>query len=204
MVDPENLTGEHFRYSYRYQDLPPEPDRQIPALLRLAEVVPRELLRAVRPSDSTALPQAAGERELATDGSGLEIHHQPVTTRISLPDEAPEVFRAFAPDVDEEPPHVMLYLENITGAHAGNYLVYLNNTEVDRDTADQVAHFVGGFTAFGANHHEGHEGHGGMSASYDITDLIAYLRARGEWDEAGVNVTICRRRRRGSTSSPGP
>jgi hypothetical protein len=62
--------------------------------------------------------------------------------------------------------------------------------EVDRNTADQVPNFVGGFTAFGADHHEGHEGHGGMSASYDITDLVAYLRARGEWDEAHVDVTV--------------
>jgi len=107
-----------------------------------------------------------------------------------LPDEARERLRAFAPDVEEEPPRVMLYLENITGADAGNYLVYLNNTKVDRNTADQVPHFVGAFTAFGADHHEGHEGHGGMSASYDITDLVAYLRSQGEWDEAGVNVTI--------------
>jgi tyrosinase len=190
MLDPENLAGEHFPYSYRYQDLPPEPDQQIPALLRLAEAVPSELLRAVRPSDSTALPQAAAERELATDETGLEVHDQPATTRISLPAEAPQLLRAFAPEVDEEPPRVMLYLENITGADAGNYVVYLNNTEVDRNTADQVPNFVGAFTAFGADHHEGHEGYGGMSASYDITDLVAYLRARGEWDDAHVDVTI--------------
>jgi Protein of unknown function (DUF_B2219) len=152
--------------------------------------VPRESLRATQPGDSNALPEAAAERELATDDTGLEVHHQAATTRISLPAEAPERLRGFAPEVDEEPPRVMLYLENITGADAGNYLVYLNNTEVDRDTADKVPNFVGAFTAFGADHHEGHEGHGGMSASYDITDLVAYLRARGEWDEAHVDVTI--------------
>jgi tyrosinase len=190
MLDPENLAGEHFPYSYRYQDLPAEPDGQIPALLKLAEAVPTELLRAVRPSDSNALPEAAAERELASDETGLEVHHQAATTRIALPAEAPELLRAFAPEVDEEPPRVMLYLEQITGADAGNYLVYVNDTEVDRDTADQVPNFVGAFTAFGADHHEGHEGHGGMSASYDITDLVAYLRARGEWDEEHVDVTI--------------
>jgi tyrosinase len=173
MLDPEHLDGEHFGYSYRYQDLPAEPDRRIPALLGLAEDV-----------------RAATGRELVTDDSGLVVHDQPASIHITLPDEAPERLRAFAPEVDEEPPRVMLYLENITGADAGNYLVYLNNTKVDRNTAGQVPHYVGAFTAFGADHHEGHEGHGGMSASYDITDLVAYLRARGEWDERGVDVTV--------------
>jgi tyrosinase len=173
MLDPEHLDGEHFGYSYRYQDLPAEPDRRIPALLGLAEDV-----------------RAATGRELVTDDSGLVVHDQPASIHITLPDEAPERLRAFAPEVGEEPPRVMLYLENITGADAGNYLVYLNNTKVDRNTAGQVPHYVGAFTAFGADHHEGHEGHGGMSASYDITDLVAYLRARGEWDERGVDVTV--------------
>lgn len=72
MVDPENLTGEHFRYSYRYQDLPPEPDRQIPALLRLAEVVPRSCSarsgRATqprcrrRPASANSRPTGAASR----------------------------------------------------------------------------------------------------------------------------------------------
>ena len=162
------------------------------------------MLRAVRPSDSSALPRAAAGRELATDDSGLEVHDQPASIRIALPDDAPERLRAFAPDVQEEPPRVMLYLENITGADAGNYLVYLNNTRVDRNTADQVPHFVGAFTAFGADHHEGHEGHGGISASYDVTDLVAYLHTRGEWDEASVNVTIVPAAPKGVTLVTGP
>jgi tyrosinase len=190
MLDPESLGNPHFPYSYRYQELPPEPDRQIAAWLRVAEAVPGELPRAVRPTDATAVPEAAGERELAHDDSGLEVHHEPASIRISLPEEAREPLGALEADVEATPPRVMLYLENITGADAGNYLVYLNDTKVDRDTADRVPHFVGAFTAFGADHHEGHEGHGGMSASYDITDLVAYLRARGEWDEDGVDVTI--------------
>jgi hypothetical protein len=29
-----------------------------------------------------------------------------------------------------------------------------------------------------------------MSVAYDITDLVAYMRARGEWDEAAITVTF--------------
>jgi hypothetical protein len=150
---------------------------------------------AVAAAPTEAAPTVA-QREIASSDEAVEVAHEPVTTQLSLADEAPSLLGELdeAVAVEEEPPRrVVLQLDDIvTKNPPGNYEIYLNNPQVDRDTKGEVPHFVGLFSAFGASHHHGGEGHGhhGLSASYDITDLVAYLRARGEWDESSVRVTF--------------
>jgi hypothetical protein len=194
MVNPEKLEGDHFPHSYEYQNLPPAPGAQVPGLDEVGRAFPM-FARATEPTADRAFA-AAGEQELASADEPVEVLHDAAHARVELPPEAPSRLRGFDADNDDEPPRVILYLENITGDDPGNYAVYLNNTAVDRSTAGRDPHFVGTFSGFGADHQHGgdeeaddHEPHG-VSASYDITDLVAFLRDRGEWNENDVTVSI--------------
>ena len=191
MLDPSNLQGPHFPYSYVYDNLPPGPGPQHAGRALVAEAVPH-LERAGVPTADNALPAAPVARELGANEEGVEVRHEPATAKVSLPDDAPKALEGFDADTEAEPPRVMLYLEDIVAeAPVGNYLVYLNNPDVDRGTGGEVPHFVGALSAFGGDHVHGEdEEHHGLSASYDITDLVAYLRSKGEWNENDVSVTI--------------
>jgi tyrosinase len=208
MIDPANLDPSKFPYSYEFQNLPEPPPRQpgpaiaakavsdMGGLAQPAAAAPTEAVGAAAgaaPAEAagTAAPEASA-RELGSSDEPVEVHHDPVTTRVSLPPEAPDLLRGFDADVDETPPRVYLHLDDVIAkGPAGNYEVYLNNTDVDRETAGQVPHYVGLLSSFGANHsHGGGHGPHGVSAVFDITELVAYLRAQGEWDESNVSVTI--------------
>lgn len=190
MLDPANLDAAPFPYSYQYHDLPAVPAPRQAGRAIVADAVPRVAVAAA----PAAPAPAAVAREIASGDEPVNIVHEPVTMRLALPAEAPALFATLDEGADEEPKRVVLLLEGIvTKGPPGNYEVYLNNTDVDRTTAGDVPHFVGLFSAFGANHSHGGEGeehHHGVSASYDITDLVAYLRAQGEWDESSVTVTF--------------
>ena len=191
MLDPANLDGGKFPYSYEYQNLPTVPAPRQGGRAIVAEAVPRV---AVAVAPAAPVPTAP-QREIASSDEAVEVGHEPVTTQLSLADEAPRLLRALDLGAEEEGPRrVVLQLGGIvTKSPPGNYETYLNNPDVDRDTAGEVPHFVGLFSAFGANHRHGGKGHEhqhGVSASYDITDLVAYLRANREWDESSVRVTF--------------
>lgn len=190
MLDPANLDGATFPYSYGYHDLPTVPAPRQAGRAVVADAVP-QLAVAAAPE---APAPAATAREIASGDEPVEVGHEPVTTQLSLPAEAAALFAGLDEGAAEELRRVVLQLDGIvTKGPPGNYEVYLNNTDVDQRTAGEVPHFVGLFSAFGANHSHGDEGehhHHGVSASYDITDLVAYLRAQGEWDESSVSVTI--------------
>jgi tyrosinase len=177
MVDPEHLSGPNFPYSYRYQDLPEVPAPQPSARAAVSGLVAR------------SLAGASADAEIATHDGAIEVEHEPVSTRIAVASGAQSLLAAFdAPG--QEPSRIVLQLDGIvTTGPPGNYEVYLNNPGVDRDTAGQVPHYVGIFSSFGAGHSHGDHVHG-MSATYDITDLVAYLRANGEWDDDAVTVTF--------------
>lgn len=198
MLDPANLTGPEFPYSYRYQDLPTVPAPKQGGRAIVAEAMPR-LTLAGSPAEVGAARRtapAAARREIASSDEAVEVVHEPVTMTVSLGAEAPTLLRSLDGGAEGEGPHrTLLLLDGIvTEGSPGNYEVYLNNSDVDRDTAGEVPHFVGLFSAFGSDHSHGDEGgdhdHHGLSASYDITDLVAYLRANGEWDDSSVQVTF--------------
>jgi tyrosinase len=180
MLDPASLS-DPFPYSYRYQNLPQVPAPQPPGRQMLA---PRTERAAVAPVDSV----------LAASDSPVELGKEPTSIAIGLSQEAASVVE-MASVAPEEAPRVMLHLEGIVAdGPPGNYEVYLNYPDADRETAGTVPHFVGLLAGFGADHH--HHEHGdddeahGLSFSYDITEIAGYLHAAGEWDESQVSVTF--------------
>jgi Common central domain of tyrosinase len=187
MLDPANLDPGKFPYSYGYQDLPTVPAPRQAGRQAVAAAVP-QLATPAAPVEGVA---ADAERKVAEHDEKVEVGHQPVTTEIALSPEAPQLLAALDTPDTGEAGRTVLRLDGIVAyGPTGNYEVYLNNPGADRDTHGSVPHFVGLFSSFGANHaHGGGEPHG-LSASYDITDLVAYLRANGEWDESKVQVTF--------------
>jgi tyrosinase len=178
MLDPANL-ADPFPYSYQYQNLPEVPP---PTTTGTGPV------RQARGPALEARPPApsADRRELASADSPVELGKGPTTAEIPLPEEAPRIL--------EGAPHVILRLEDIVADTPGNYEVYLNYPDADQETKGSVPHFVGLLSGFGADHaHEGGEGehdHQGISASYDITEIVKYLRSQGEWDESKATITF--------------
>lgn len=188
MLDPTNLDPAKFPYSYTYQNLPTVPPPRVAGPQVVTAAVPA-LAIPTAPAEGVAAVEAA--QKVAEHDETVEVEHQPVTTEIALSDEAPQLLAALDTPDSGEAGRTVLQLEGIV-AHGptGNYEVYLNNPEVDLDTHGSVPHYVGLFSSFGAGHaHGGGKPHG-MSASYDITELVAYLRANGEWDESKVQVTF--------------
>jgi tyrosinase len=191
MVDPANLAAP-FPYSYGYQNLP---------------TIPAPTTSGAAQAAATGVPQAAAARPLVAGrvlqasaapagGSAAELGPQPVTVPVPVvaPVQAAAAQLAESPS-GAEPPRVILRLEGITAdGPPGNYEIYLNYPEADRGTAGSVPHYVGLLAGFGADHHHDHgdgdDGQHGLSASYDITAVVAYLRAHGGWDEAQASVTF--------------
>jgi len=192
MLDPGNLAAP-FPYSYGYQNLPTVPAPSTTGAGLAAEAVP-EL--AARPRVTARSLQAS-----AAPGSGgpVELAAEPVSASVPLPGEAQDaVARLTERAAGTEAPRVILRLEGITAdGPPGNYEIYLNYPEADRTTAGSVPHYVGLLAGFCADrHHEHDQGGGdggsqhGLSASFDITRIVAYLRASGGWDEARATITF--------------
>ena len=191
MLDPANLgtasSGYEFPYSYTFQNMPQYPPPVPPSVLVTHDVPPSPPSPAPAAAEAAAPAQAS---EVAGSDQPVEVHHEPATTSIPVADGGPALLEGFEAD-DAEPPRVYLRLEGVAAeGPTGNYEVYLNNPDVDRNTAGDVPHFVGLLSTFGANHSHGGEPPHGINAQFDITQLVAYLRAQGEWSDSDVNVTF--------------
>lgn len=187
MLDPRNLDPAKFPYSYKYHNLPTVPAPKPGGRAIVADAVPRLALTGV---PAGGPPPTADGRQIGAADQPVEVRHDPVTAQLSLADEAHDVLRALDEGPPEEARRIILHLDNITAqSPPGNYEVYINDPGADHDTSGEDPHFVGLFSAFGANHRHGEHLHG-VSASYDITDIVAYLRARDEWDASAVQVTF--------------
>jgi tyrosinase len=192
MLDPSNLAAP-FPYSYGYQNLPTVPAPSTTGAGLVTEAVPELAARprvTARSLQASAAPASGGPVELAAE---------PVSASVPLPGEAQDaVARLAERPAGTEAPRVILRLEGITAdGPPGNYEIYLNYPEADRRTAGSVPHYVGLLAGFGADHHHEHDQGGedggsqhGLSASFDITRIVAYLRARGGWDEARATITF--------------
>ena len=192
MLDPGNLAAP-FPYSYGYQNLPTVPAPSTTGAGLAAQAVP-EL--AARPRVTARSLQAS-----AAPGSGrsVDLATEPVSASVPLPGGTQDaVARLTERPAGTEAPRVILRLEGITAdGPPGNYEIYLNYPEADRRTAGSVPHYVGLLAGFGADHHHEHDqggddggGQHGLSASFDITRIVAYLRASGGWDEAQATITF--------------
>lgn len=176
MLDTESL-GADFPHGYRYATLP-----QVPA--------PRP---GPGGGPEGIVPEAAVKPVSGESQAPVTLGHAPATATVTLSAAPAEGLMAEA-----EPSRVMLDLEGVTAdGPAGNYAVYLNHPDADRDTPASVPHYVGLLATFGAEHghggheeHEGGEGHHGLSFDYDVTDVVRGLEARGDWDESKATVTF--------------
>jgi tyrosinase len=171
-----------------------------PAARSGAQTAPAARSGAQASSGVAARPLVAGRVLQASaapaGGSAAELGPQPVTVPVPVVAQV----QAAATQLAESPsgaesPRVILRLEGITAdGPPGNYEIYLNYPQADRGTAGSVPHYVGLLAGFGADHHHDHGDGGddqhGLSASYDITAVVAYLRTHGGWDEAQASVTF--------------
>jgi tyrosinase len=191
MLDPAGL-ADPFPHTYAYQSMPTYPPPHSPGTAQLAAAVPRLLSRP---------PALGGAPQQAAAAGPLQLGHEPVSTTVAVHEQAQSAVARLA-ELDEAPesPHVLLHLEGVVAeGPPGNYEIYLNYPDADRETAGSVPHYVGLLAGFGADHHHdhgdgedggGHEGHEGASASYDITAIVAYLQAHGGWNESEATVTF--------------
>jgi hypothetical protein len=191
MIDPANLAAP-FPYSYGYQNLPVVP---APTTSGTAQAAAQAAAPAVaaRPLAASRVLQASAA---PAGGSVAELGQQPVTVPVPVGAQVQAAATQLAePPSGAESPRVILRLEGITAdGPPGNYEIYLNYPQADRGTAGSVPHYVGLLAGFGADHHHDHGDGGddqhGLSASYDITAVVAYLRTHGGWDEAQASVTF--------------
>ena len=152
MVDPANLTAP-FPYSYEYQNLPTIPAPATSGAALAAQAVPQVVARTA--TAAGALPASA-----AAGGGAVELGREPVTAAVPVHDQVQAAAARLA-DLTSgaEPPHVILRLEGITAdGPPGNYEIYLNYPQADRQTAGSVPHYVGLLAGFGADHHHDHGG----------------------------------------------
>jgi tyrosinase len=187
MLDPEHLDPSKFPYSYTYQDLPTVPAPQQAGRQAVASAVPQ----LATPAAPTKAAAVEASQRVASHDEPVRVEHEPVTTEVALTQEAPRLLASLDAEDPTEARRTVLELDGVVShGPPGNYEVYLNYPDADRETEGSVPYFVGLLSAFGANHaHGGGEAHG-VSASYDITALVAYLRANGEWDDSKVQVTF--------------
>jgi tyrosinase len=183
-LDPGNLPSP-CPYSYRYANLPQTPAPVPPGSDAVLSAAPQALLQGAANASSEA------DAELASADEPVELGKEPVTTEVALAPEASDVVASVgAADDPAQAPRVVLALENVLAeGPPGNYEVYLNYPDADQETKGTVPHYVGLLAGFGADHlHAGHEH--GLSARYDITELVNHLRQAGDWDDSKVTVTF--------------
>ena len=179
-------------YSYTYQDLPATPPPVPPGVAAVARAVPEV---AARPA---VVARAAAISAAASAPGPVALGTEPVSTVIPLHEQMQvTVAHLTAPPAGAETPHMVLRLTGITADRPPrNYAIYLDYPQADRETAASVPQYVGLLAPFGADHHHGHAGQGGdagphgLSANYDISAVVAYLRSSGGWDDAQATVTF--------------
>jgi tyrosinase len=96
---------------------------------------------------------------------------------------------------DAAPQQIVLDLENIEAERNPGtvYGVYVNLPE-DASPDDLAAHHAGNVSLFGIERIRNPRGddhpHGGMQVAMDITDLVANLTKKRQWDGEDINVTF--------------
>jgi tyrosinase len=180
MLRPESL-GAGFPHSYQYATLPQLPAPTPGPGLGGPDLVGPEGILAEAP-----MKPVHGESD-----APVPIGDEPTTATVALSAPPQELL------AEALPSRVRLHLEGISAdAPAGNYAVYLNYPDADRETGGAVPHYVGLFSTFGVEHgHGGHGGHGGheghaAARAFDVTDIVSELDARGDWDESKATVTF--------------
>jgi Common central domain of tyrosinase/Polyphenol oxidase middle domain len=195
--------------SYRYDDMPPVVAR--PVHPEGAALVTVGGHRPARLAGSSANSPVS----LAATRTPIDLAKQPTSVAIALSDAAKAIINPLG-SLAAPPPRISLNVEDIrVSRHPGHvYAIYLNLPDtkqvskslarpIERDSGEKTrrtyghvlsgepdpnsAHFVGHVTFFGATHVHGG---GGLSHSYDITNVVRELKAQGQWDERRAMVTF--------------
>jgi tyrosinase len=183
ILDPSNL-ADPFPYSYRYANLPQLPAPQPPGQQQ------RQRALALGTATPPPEPQPAASNAVLGAAENLELTTEPVSAAVPLAPEASSVLAQLTA-APERAPRVVLQVENVVAEGTpGNYEIYVNYPQANRETAGGVPHYVGLLAGFGADHHHGDDHTHGISASYDVTDLVRYLQDTGGWDPARATVTF--------------
>lgn len=118
----------------------------------------------------------------------------PLATGRAVRIDTGEPERALRPESLAAPVEVSLVLENVTGTDVRPryYSVHVNLPD-DGEPGEYPDRRVGGFSSFGiteaSRDDEEHSG-SGLTYAFDITPIVARLAEAGEWDPAGVQVTV--------------
>jgi tyrosinase len=109
------------------------------------------------------------------------------TTRVAIDQPESDAALGGAP----EPGRVYLNIENVrANTRATSYRVYVNAPDPETPSED---YFAGMLPLFGVREASGaDDDHGGSGLTYalDITDLVARLRAKGEWTGGELEVSF--------------
>ncbi|HEU0052849.1 MAG TPA: tyrosinase family protein [Longimicrobium sp.] len=181
---------------YAYDKLPPAPP---------SRQANRRLSVALAPAagDESSPPSAPEGRELGVaEETGFRLDAVKLV-RLALSGDAPRrgLFLDAAEETGEaESRPMLLTLEGVRveGLPGYTYEVYLNVPDLEHATFDSI-HYVGNFGIFthpGGGAHAGHAGHAGHDASnfaFDVTGVVADLRAQDRWDPESPNVTFVAR-----------
>ena len=137
-------------------------------------------------SDEVTMPPAEPPPVTLVGASDAPVNLAGGATTTSVAIEAPESDALAA-----EPGHVYLNIENIrANTRATSYRVYVNAPDPEAPPEDN---FAGVLPLFGVREASGaDDAHGGSGLTYalDITDLVARLKARGEWTEGELKVSF--------------
>ncbi|WP_189115784.1 tyrosinase family protein [Pilimelia terevasa] len=169
---------------YRYDD-------QVAAVTSLRS----QPLAAVGGAAAKAAPQPAPTMVAASE-SGVELGAGTAQVRVPMAAGAGAGLAVGEPQVtDGERRHVYLNVEGVQAEkHPGVvYEVYLNMPDgTDPVQADNF--FVGHVTFFGAGKHAdadgAHPATGGMTHTFDVTGLVAHLKAAGAWRAEAAQVSF--------------
>ncbi|MGH2706876.1 MAG: tyrosinase family protein [Actinomycetota bacterium] len=162
---------------------------------RYDDEAPPVARRAFAAREMVAAAGGNPPRLLAATEEPIELGSWPITVSVGLPEEAKAVMSRVAA-APAEAPNTHLNVEGIQIDRDPGvvYEIYLNFPEADETADPHTHHFVGYVTTFGAQHHpraaEQHQAPGGLRHTYDITNLVYELTARGLWDEDRVTVTF--------------
>jgi hypothetical protein len=132
------------------------------------------------------------DRQLGASDRPVALGARPASVGVPLADEAEGAFRTLG-GARESRPSVYLTLEDVSlSEHPGVvYAVYLNKPE-DVRGADARLYRAGLLSFFGLlrSHAGGDAGARPPASVYDVTSVVAFLRARGDWDPARAQVTF--------------
>ncbi len=165
---------------YRYGGVPVAPAPAMPGVAAAAPATPEETM------DEGPPPELVGATE-----APLSLGGTPNAAAVGLREPVGPVAAAVAAEARE--PRIYLAIEHVTGTRssAPTYLVHVNLPPgADPEERDDL--LAGSLPMFGVREASvpGSEHEGGLSFTFDITDVVERLRLQEAWDPERLEVTF--------------